>query len=444
LKSTINLYLFLYSLLQLGYIFSFGVYALNGILILLFCLLIWFAFFFKSNLFDKNFDFSPQLNLYFLLNFSVIFSLFLIKPTLQQGGIPFRPPNFADVYLIIMALSAVSLFLGIFLPFFSKRTTVFLLLLSISTILRLLFIYVSPYPRMDTYDIIRLGSLGLIRGENPYQMTFIPISEPNYKGVEPNYFSYTPGILTFSVPAILLFKDQRIFFAIANIITSILLYLIIKRNKKIPNTYSLTLPLIFLFNPSSYFIILRGWTDPAVILFLTLIATSLVFNKFKNSVLILLAIVATTKQTLVFIPLFFLSYLQKGLRALFIVGILSGFIVAPFVIWSPKDFLQDTVLFHFKNPVRHEALMINNLYYFLSGSDIPPIILISIIVITGVFILKKQKRKTEEIYLSMGLWYFTFFLFNTKQAFVNYYYFISSLILLYIALKISNSTLSEE
>lgn len=444
MKSLTNLYLFLYTLLQLGYIFSFGVYALNGISILIACLIIWFAFFFKRNLFKKNFNFSPQLSLYFLLNFSLIFSLFLINPTLQQGGILFRPPNFDDIYLIIMTLSAVCLLLGIFLPFFNKKTTVFVLLLSLAAILRLSFIYVSPNPRMDTYDIIKLGSAGLIKGVNPYQMTFITINEPNYKNIEPNYFSYTPGVLIFSVPAVLFFKDQRIFFAIANIITSILIYLIIKRNKKIPNIYSFTLPLIFLFNPSSYFIILRGWTDPVVILFLTLIATSLVFKKFKNSALILLAIIATTKQTLIFIPLFFLSYWQKGLRALFTIVILSGFIVIPFVIWSPKDFLQDTVLFHFKNPVRHEALMINNLYYFLSGSDIPPIILISIIVITGVFILKKQQRTAEEIYLSMGLWYFTFFLFNTKQAFVNYYYFISSLILLYIALKISNSTLSEE
>ena len=146
----------------------------------------------------------------------------------------------------------------------------------------------------------------------------------------------------------------------------------------------------------------------------------------------MLGYIASIKQTLLFAPLFFLKYLK--VKTFLLVPLTFLIITMPFFLASPKDFIGDTVIFHSQNPTRHDALMLNTLYYYYTKRDIPAIGLIAVWAIFLAVLVKKQKGGQENILDTLILWYLVFFLFNTKQAFVNYYYFIGGLIVLQISL----------
>lgn len=445
MRSKINFLLFLYSLMQLGYVFSFGNFSTPGIYILLGAFLLWLLFNFKLKFFEKNFNFSPTFLLYLILIFSVILSLVGLDPTLQQPGILQRPDNFLQLVWLMRITLVLALFISLFFFQFKNRSLIFFLLVTSSAIIQISIIIVSPNPRIDTFDILKLGSLGLAQGLNPYQMTFLPI----YPGVNPDYFSYTPGILLVTIPAVYLLTDHRLLFALANVATAIIWYLLMKKkvikDRSLKNIPEL-LPAIFLFNPVTSFIVLRGWSDPIVIFLFTLIVFLVIVKKWDQIALIILGVIITIKQTMLPVPIFFMRWLRGkrfGLLTIFATALL---ITLPFFFWAPSDFLKDVIFFHLKNPVRHDSLAINTLFFQLTGVDIPDFILLAIWFLSAFFILRYQKNNLDDAFSAMSFWFLVFFLFNNKQAFVNYYYFISSLVLLQLIcmIGINNSNLKRK
>ncbi len=430
LEAKLNFLLVIYSLLLMGYLFTFGTYSWQGVLIIILCLLLWLAFHFDIKIFNPL-NLNPKYVSYLVLITFIGLSAIFLQPTLREPGILSRPANFLTTLIIMNIAFTFSFFLALFMPFIKNLKSFFYLLIFLSLLLRVLIIAASPNPRIDTYDIVKLGAEGLLMGENPYRKMYIPI----YKDEVPNYFTYGPSIVLISLPSVILFKDQRYLFGIAEIATAILIYKLLK-SSRLASIQNLAeyISLIYLFNPVSLFIILRAWIDVVLIFILMLMFYISIKLKKENIGLTLLGLAISTKQTMLFLFVFFIKYLLKNYKLLLIPSITALLLVLPFIIASPSDFIGDTVIRFIKYPNRHDSLTINSLFYALTGKDIPNLLFVLIWIFAGFILIKRQGKSIIGSFSSGMIWLFIFYIFNGKQGFVNYYHFISSLLIVYISL----------
>ncbi len=417
--NALKFYLILYVLILLGYIFRFGVFTIPGIFILLLSLLLWWMFYLKPKLFKFSID--PYLLSYIVLVISIALSLYLLERTLLEPGIPNRPPNFLLIAQFIRTLLAISLIISIFLVFMRRKILIIVCLILFCLLTKILIIIASPNPQIDVYDFVMLGTKGLMNGVNPYSLVYTQM----YVGVKPDYFSYGPGIFFFTIPFKVLGLDHRFSFVTTELATSIILLGQAIKIKKGGGSI-LLLPLIFLFNPITLYINLRGWIDPSII-FLFLLSILAFTSKNKVIAMFLLGIAISIKQTMIFAPLFFYKIYQK--KFLLVAFIVSTLIYLPFLIWGQKDFFHDLVYLLLYYPPIHVSLSVNSMFYFFFGKDIPQVFFLFIWISTLFLILKKDNKDIGLIFPGMSLWFFTFYFFN-KFTQVNYYYFFNGLIIL--------------
>jgi hypothetical protein len=419
----------IYFLILIGFILSRGFFTVGGAWIIflatvLFTVLLLRSFKKKSTvdiLFVEQF-------LAFIALFSVAFSLILYGGLYQIKG---------NVFEVSRLLLFVALFLTILYIFPRTKSFLFLTkwkfsgLILIALLLRILMIISSPTPYIDTFYLQKLGSLGLLSGKNPYQMIFPQL----YPGVTPDYFSYGPGVLLLVAPASRIFGDPRVTHVLAEIAGAILLYFAIKKTtffKKGQNLFAELIPIIFLFNPMSLYILEQSYLDPIIIFFFILFV-HLYLKKSTYWSFFALSFVISIKQTMIIVPLFLLKQLRFSIKKWFTLIIFPIVLVTVFFIWSPIDFWNDLIHFYLIYPIRHDGLTINSLFFYYFGYDIPTFIFIILWTLGFLIIFRLKRDSLADIFLGMSFWFLIFYFFN-KLAFVNYYYFVCSLLLISIAL----------
>ncbi|HZH02474.1 MAG TPA: hypothetical protein VEY30_01740, partial [Myxococcaceae bacterium] len=128
----------------------------------------------------------------------------------------------------------------------------------------------SPPPAIDVYVFQRDGAAALLRGENPYGLTF-----PDIYGRASSFF-YGPGIsvngrlqfgylypplsLLLALPGHLFFGDYRYSQLGANALAGLLMA------TARPGRWSGAALFFYLFTPRSLFILEQGWSEPFVVL----------------------------------------------------------------------------------------------------------------------------------------------------------------------------------
>ena len=112
-------------------------------------------------------------------------------------------------------------------------------------------------------------------------------------------------------------------------------------------------------------------------------------------------------------------------------------LVLPFFFINPANFINQTIGVYFRNPPHpsiliHTSLSLNTLFYVLTSNDLPPLLIYGFYLIVFLLTLKKTDNLNESL-LNFTLMLLTVFVFG-RQAFINYYYLISSFLLLYLIL----------
>ncbi len=408
----------LYLIILTGFIFSRGFFTLGSVYVLLCATLLYILYFLKNETPKEKFFTREQL--------LVVLCLFSI---LTYGGL--YQGNSWLVYLSYFLLM-LNFILGLLLIYKSvlispKRIFVFMLTIALSV--RLFMIWSSPDPYIDVYDYLKNGVLAFVSGQNPYTVNYARY----YQNVIPDYYSYLPGMVYLTLPFVLIFKDPRYTFVLAEFLAA---YFIFKMTEKSKGSY--IYPLLFLVNPISPYMIEQSYTEPLILCLLLLFGWLYLRKKNILSAAVF-GLVLSTKQYAVFLIPLFLKLIGNFRKIVpMVVGVLITIIliVAPFFFWNPADFWHDAISLQFTFPPRYEGLTFFSLLYrFGFGYSV----YLSLLVIS-LFLIFIYRRKVGNLAAFFSLSSFAFFalFFFNKWAFMNYYYLISQLFLAGAVLRENN------
>src|SRR3989344_3781189 len=241
-----------YFIIVLGYIYSFGFYSFPELMLLtisLVLVLIYPKINFSREILSVDFEFMAKACLIvFLASHFGLYDGFY-----QNDNLGFI--TLSKNLLFFTLLISFSYFIKMPKRFVILKNIKFWVFIFIAFFLRILMIWSSPSPLIDVYGIQKLAPKAILEGKNPYSIVY---HFPWQK--EPlDVYSYGPAVIILDMPAVFLMGDPRYTMVFAEIGTALLFYLMIKKNNKLifrkwPQIAEL-LPLIFLFNPRSLFII---------------------------------------------------------------------------------------------------------------------------------------------------------------------------------------------
>lgn len=426
-----SLLLLIYVFIVFGYIFSLGFYYVPGLIFLLISLFILLLF----HKLDLR-KILVNLDLYTLANLVLV--LFVALALVLYGGLyQNNSHHFLDlsrVLFVISLLISITYFVNVskipkFRWFFRLRFWGFIL---IAFFLRLLMIWSSPSPSIDVFGIQKIAPRAIIEGNNPYSLIYhFP-----WQNEPLDVYSYGPFNIFLNFPAVLLLKDPRYIQIISELGIALLIYFILKK-RSLSNEFIEKLPLIFLFNPRALFILEQAWVDPVLVFLVFLFAGTLFVWKRELVAFFILGLALATKQYAVFLFPFLLMGGFLKIRNLFITVGVAVVTSLPFLIWNAKDFLRDVVLFNLTiQKSRYDSLSLNTSFHNLTGDDMPKFFVASLELLVLLYLLRIQRKlRGSFVIFNAGVFaLFTYLLY--RLAFIHYYYFAGSMILLSIVLTI--------
>jgi hypothetical protein len=196
--------------------------------------------------------------------------------------------------------------------------------------------------------------------------------------------------------------------------------------KMYPNTRSLCISALLLLNPLTFFVEMKCWTEPLVLM--TLCATLYAAVKKRWWLPVALGLFLASKQynvlALPFVACLICPFRWKTYWKL--VGwalLVAAATVLPFAIWNTRALWHDLVLFHLAQPFRHDSLSFAVPYpIFLK---IGPVILAAFVAWSARTCMRNPALFAGGYAASILL-----FLSTSKQAFCNYYFLIAEAFLL--------------
>lgn len=414
-----------------------GFISLPGIACVLCLYILLLILFFNKNFFhEKKID--TTLILSYLLTVSYTLFLFFNNGIYQTEIVPSILIGLFPIFILPIIISY--LFTYEDLPV-RQRMLRFGFLLCAAFALRLLMVWASPKPIIDVYTILKEAPQFLLQGINPYNTQFSEV----YQGVVSNYYPYWPLSFLLEIPFMAIFEDPRILMVLSDVAAAFLIYLIGRKT-----IVAEILSLIYLFRPNSLFIIEQSWLVNLEFLFFIL---TFYFSVKKSSLLsgVFLGCLLGVKPHYLPVAPFILLYAKDRMKSFFGAFMLLVVLVVPFIIWDKTAFWQQTIgaffqpnsgLWWIPYP---SAMSLNALYFRIFGNNIPFWASIMVLAIVYILIFSKIVKKNNvsplpypEILLGIIIFFLTFNLFF-RLSFINQYYFIGSLVILWSNLLINES-----
>lgn len=294
----------------------------------------------------------------------------------------------------------------------------------------------SPLPFIDVWWIQQLGARALLHGVDPYAITY-----PNYYGhtlwyapelIENGriaFYPYPPLTLGLGALAFAVAGDVRWALALLVLLAGWLV-----RRAGRGSTLAETAALALLFQPVSFLIVEKAWTEPAMLAGAGLTACAMLRRERDGGSASWTAVAAgllcASKQyaPLVAIPLAFALPPRRRAAVVALAAAIAVATVLPFAIWDPAELWRDLVEAQVLQPFRMDALSWLVAAARAVGRPLPSAI--GILAVGAVLLATVRPRAAVDQALraaSAGL--LALFAFN-KQAFANYYWLAAGLLLL--------------
>jgi Integral membrane protein (PIN domain superfamily) len=286
-----------------------------------------------------------------------------------------------------------------------------------------------PSPQIDVWWISQCAAGRILRGENPYIEKCYQIAEEGQGPVRLiPYFAYPPFAAVFTAPFYLFLKDVRYGNLFATCLAVLFLFGICDRSGK-STLESVLLCTLFLFHPLGFMILQFSWTESCLIWPLYA-SVFFLLRGFPKIGAVLGGFFLGAKQYLLPLALVFYSLIK---RKSFLLLSFSAFLALlfPFILVSPNVFYHRLVDGVMQVGIREDALSFSVLVFKKVGSPIP--VWIPFLVFTALLLIGIKIQEPFFLFVNAALAYFLFFALN-KMAFVNYYYFVGSLLILALAL----------
>ncbi|PIZ46228.1 hypothetical protein COY32_03615 [candidate division WWE3 bacterium CG_4_10_14_0_2_um_filter_41_14] len=342
---------------------------------------------------------------------------------LSAGHLTYAPKTITPMveWFYVMVIPLVGLYLldgEVFKPKFA-------LILLCVLYLRVIYI-TSGIPPIDVFDFVNSGVHGLLAGKNPYAM-FYTIS---YNGTPADYYGYFPSTLLLTIPGAYLFSDLRVTYLVVDFVTMGIIYWVVAKRLNLKK-YAEVLVLLFALNPVTFYMTEFAWIEPLMVFSVAMVLFFYITNK-SNLWALFVGIFLTIKQYNILFLLPFIRLKKWTVKTLLVTGLFVEVLLSYFILLSPKDFLHDTVQFHLSQPPRWDAQTITTFLHVNFKLDSIPLPIIGgiLLMVCGYAFFVQNGRLSQAI-LGGATILFIAFLIN-QQAFVNYYYFINSALILFI------------
>jgi hypothetical protein len=362
----------------------------------------------------------------------ILFSYFLV----EKNELIYAENNLASK--LIKVLLIINFILSL-LPLFKSKFQILakisskINILSFITILLsyILVISASPNPHIDVFTVGSHGADFLLSGKNPYIQSYPDLYNGAY-GYVAGYV-YWPVILYTLTIGKFLFSDIRY----AYIVLLFIQFLILQKytSNKSPYAY-----LSWLAFPVGLFVLEQTWTEQIIITQFLAIIYSLKKEKFLLAS-ILVGVMCATKQYAIFMAIMSFFYILKNTSfvrsiKLSTVVILTFFILTgPFLLLDYHQFIKVTVTDILSYSTRDDALSWSAYFLKFYNYEIPSLVRSLLPVLTMLlsifYILKGKFKDLNSFVFTNIIIYLAVFLFG-KQAFCNYYYLISFMLVVYI------------
>jgi hypothetical protein len=285
-------------------------------------------------------------------------------------------------------------------------------------------LWASPHPHIDVDVFQREGVAALVRGENPYRLTF-PLIYPDEHAYGPGLvkdgrvlfgFPYPPLALLMALAGQLAAGDYRVA-QLAALAGAGLLVAFMR-----PGRAALAAEALLLFTPRALFLLENGWTEPFAVLFFT--GAVFLAVRGRPGAAVLLGLAWAAKQYVVLgAPLAFLLWRgREAWRRLAVAGAVAAAVTLPLALWDFGEFFRSVVRLQFHQPFRGDSLSYLAAVHRAFGVEPPVALAFAAFALACVFALGRGARSPRGFAAGTALAFLAFFAFN-KQAFGNYYSF---------------------
>ncbi|WP_321469876.1 hypothetical protein [uncultured Paludibaculum sp.] len=292
------------------------------------------------------------------------------------------------------------------------------------------FLRTSPPVDIDVLKFQNESADALLRGINPYTITFADPSGGTSAfygpGVSVNGrllfgFPYPPLDLLFCVPARAFFGDVRF----AHLLCVTLAGLFIGYSTS--GLVSRLAAAFFWFAPCTYFVIQMSWTESFGVLLLSL--TVFLTGRQSRGTAAVFGLLLAVKQYMIFAPFAIWSLLrgQSRQQIVHFCSIAAGVAAAvtlPLALWNWQAFFHSVVTLQMFQPFREDALSYLAWLVHMGFGQPPQWFPFLPALVAAWITVKRGGTSASSFAGGMALIYITFFCFS-KQAFCNYYFLVS-------------------
>lgn len=321
----------------------------------------------------------------------------------------------------------------------------FIVLVVAHVLMGVWLIHASPHPLIDVHVFQQQGAATLLHGQNPYAIRNYPdIYGPGSAFYAPGLvvdghltfgFSYPPLSLLMALPGYLFGGDFRYSQLVATELAAV--FMATAR----PGRLATAAALIFLFTPRTFFVLEQGWTEPYAVMLLA--ATLFLAVRAERFTVVSLGLLVAVKQDMLLIWPLALIFLGQDARSRWRLGWQSAAIALavslPMILWSVPDFVRSAVLLHVEQPFRPDSLSFLAWFSHDGHAALPTWIAFASVIPVTILAAWRLPRTPSALAASVAIVYFVFFVLS-KQAFVQYYYFVIGALCCAVAVAIPQIT----
>jgi hypothetical protein len=309
----------------------------------------------------------------------------------------------------------------------------FCLIVAAAVAMRILILYSSPasviYESMDVFRIQTDAARAFFQeGKNGYRLKFkervldLGAAKKDY-GLQ-----YPPTAVYPAMASWRLFGDVRAGWVACDLAAALMIYLLARRMSPGRSRFHELAAAAFLFLPRSLFVLENAWTEPLVAAALGGLALALATARGPFLTGCLMGVWLTSKQYVVLAVPLLIRLRRASVNAWLWAAIAGIALTLPFILWDFGALVGKTLVFFVESPGRADSLSIYGAMA-RSGMELPSWVSVGIWLLAVSWLTWKMPRSLSGWLFSMATSWLVFFLVG-KQAFINYYYFISYTLLL--------------
>jgi hypothetical protein len=290
--------------------------------------------------------------------------------------------------------------------------------------------------RVDVSMFLNDGSAALLRGENPYAITFPNIYPPDetlryygpgvVQGDRLMYgFPYLPGLLLGAVPGHLL-GDTR-YIAVLGLAA-----LAVVIGCRTPDLQGRFVAVLLTASPVMVYVVLGSWTEPMQVALLGFAVVALRYRRLLLGAVLIGVLLVTKQYLVVTLPALWLLREVFSRREWVALAVSALAVCVPFFVTDPGAFWHSVVEWQVNQPFRPDSTSL----LVLSVNELgwpPPAVYAVLPVGAGLMVAAllawRLRPGPAAFLLTMGLAVMVTVLLS-KQAFVNYYSFVGGCLLL--------------